>query len=665
MNDATLLAMTDKQFRRVVKEVLTLYRNGQIIELTTSPLACSSLIKHYIFNNEPQTTDILYKAIQSILIWAVEKLRPTDEPDWLAPHWRSYNILYHFYIRGLSWAELAEHMHTSEQNISRWWRPHAVTAIARILQDELKNRSNSGNLKQAMLAERYSHYTSDNAQRFILHFLSIFQQPVPYHLLHDQAQQRQFLSIQKIIRILLEENVLSTDQDGKTLWIQPDLQAYVKKLVSPPERQPWHHIAGQHYLDQQDFIEAAYHFYQANEFNQAAQILVDNYQNIISKFAIKPLQKALGQFTQAQIYDPNLWARLKISNGKVVEDLEDIEAAIVEYRAALQAPDIKVKALAYYCCARVLRFRNSDEALAHYEHGIMLLEERHPEDPLLVKLYANRAWIFLQEQYELDRAEADLLRAQALLKRDDWANGADLYNALGELFYQRNELEQAVEHRLQAWMAANEVQDMDQMMRTVNNVGQDYAALGQYDKALEYLELSKNLAKRSANRLQEGSSYKAIGTCYFWLEDYHKAIRYYKLAQEIFIDIKNYTWLAPISFDLTEAYACLEDIPAAKDLFDKTLTLCREINDISLLRDLDALAKQYPYLKTTRYDLSDRQEAILTYIKENDQITNKVYRELTGISQKQATRDLNELVNWGLLKVEGKGRGTRYIDIPT
>ncbi|MEM7347455.1 MAG: hypothetical protein AAF485_24715, partial [Chloroflexota bacterium] len=179
MNDATLLAMSDKQFRQVVAETLTIYRNGQIIELATSPLACSSLIEHYLLDDEPRTADVLYKALQSILIWAVEKLRPIGDPDWLAPQWRNYNILHHFYIQGRSWGELSEQMYTSEQNISRWWRPHAVTAVARILQDELNHPSHNNHLKQAMLEERYTHYALDESYQFILHFLSIFRHPAP------------------------------------------------------------------------------------------------------------------------------------------------------------------------------------------------------------------------------------------------------------------------------------------------------------------------------------------------------------------------------------------------------------------------------------------------------------------------------------------------------
>ncbi len=666
MNDATLLAMTDAQFRQVVSETLNLYRNGQVVELATSPLACSSLMNHYLLENEPWTSDNLHKALQSVLVWAIEKLRPSGQPDWLAPHWRNYNILFHFYLQGRTWVELSEQMFTSEQNISRWWRPQAIDALAQILKDELLSDSaNNAQIKQAMLANRYSDYATDETRQFILHFLSIFRQPISGQLLYQQAQYHDIASIQPSLRSLFNENIVLADAEGFTFWLRSDLVNYIRNFLSATERLTWHQMAGHHYLEQQHHLEAAYHFYQADSYEASALILVDHYRKIIDNFAIEALQDLLSKFRQSDIDDPNLWARLKIVTGQVVESLEDIEVALDEYRLALQAPDIQIKALAYYRRAKAFRYRNSDEALAHYNHGIMLLEEWYPEDRLLVKLYADRAWIFLQERQDLQRAEADLTRAQTLLQRDDWANRADLYNALGELFYHRNELQKAVEHRVQAWVAANEVQDIDRMVRTSNNVGQDYAALEEYDKALEYLESSVDLSIKAGDKQNQALGYKAIGACFYWLKQYNEAIQFYKLAQEIFIELKNRTWLASVGYDLAEGYAKLNDMPMAKHFFDQTLSLAQEIDHVTVLQDLDNLAYDHPFLIPVSDRLNERQQQVLVYVKEHGQITNRLYRDLTGVSQKQAARDLNELVELGLINIEGKGRGTRYISRST
>ena len=50
----------------------------------------------------------------------------------------------------------------------------------------------------------------------------------------------------------------------------------------------------------------------------------------------------------------------------------------------------------------------------------------------------------------------------------------------------------------------------------------------------------------------------------------------------------------------------------------------------------------------------------MRYIQERGSILNREYRELTGISEQTALRDLEMLVERGVLKKVGKTRGRRY-----
>jgi predicted HTH transcriptional regulator len=56
-----------------------------------------------------------------------------------------------------------------------------------------------------------------------------------------------------------------------------------------------------------------------------------------------------------------------------------------------------------------------------------------------------------------------------------------------------------------------------------------------------------------------------------------------------------------------------------------------------------------------------RQQQALAYVQANGEITNRTYQQLTGVSQKQTVRDLNELVEQGVLTRVGNGRATRYV----
>lgn len=59
--------------------------------------------------------------------------------------------------------------------------------------------------------------------------------------------------------------------------------------------------------------------------------------------------------------------------------------------------------------------------------------------------------------------------------------------------------------------------------------------------------------------------------------------------------------------------------------------------------------------------LNERQIKAILYVKEKACITNREYRELTGLSDEGSRRELNELVSKGILRREGKGRSVRYI----
>ncbi len=64
------------------------------------------------------------------------------------------------------------------------------------------------------------------------------------------------------------------------------------------------------------------------------------------------------------------------------------------------------------------------------------------------------------------------------------------------------------------------------------------------------------------------------------------------------------------------------------------------------------------YLRTMGLD--ERQMKAVLFVKESGSITNREFRELTGVSDEMARRALSGLTEKGLLAVKGKGRSVRY-----
>jgi Fic family protein len=72
--------------------------------------------------------------------------------------------------------------------------------------------------------------------------------------------------------------------------------------------------------------------------------------------------------------------------------------------------------------------------------------------------------------------------------------------------------------------------------------------------------------------------------------------------------------------------------------------------------DAEALVRRY----NDFFDLSGRQSAALQYLILEKEMTNQLYQQLTAVSKATATRDLQDMVNQGVLMVTGKGAGVEY-----
>lgn len=59
--------------------------------------------------------------------------------------------------------------------------------------------------------------------------------------------------------------------------------------------------------------------------------------------------------------------------------------------------------------------------------------------------------------------------------------------------------------------------------------------------------------------------------------------------------------------------------------------------------------------------LNNRQLQLIAYVREHGRITNRAYRELTGLSDEAARKEIAGLLDLGILEQVGKGRSTAYV----
>jgi two-component system NtrC family response regulator len=81
----------------------------------------------------------------------------------------------------------------------------------------------------------------------------------------------------------------------------------------------------------------------------------------------------------------------------------------------------------------------------------------------------------------------------------------------------------------------------------------------------------------------------------------------------------------------------------------------------AILADTTSLRELSPSDRLPQWGLRPRQLRTIDFIKNHGFITNRYYSQLNDISERQALRELTEMVASGVLQRIGKGRACRYV----
>ncbi|MGB0388942.1 MAG: DeoR family transcriptional regulator [Ardenticatenaceae bacterium] len=663
-NDAILLDKSADEFGLLVEEGLRCNRDEPLSELSQLGLAYSSLVEDCFLGGETVSDKLRALGVLSVLCWGIDQLRPDGEHSWFDNKWRLYNVLYYPYIMGMRFPVLAKKMALTDANLYKRVRPKALKALSRVLRREVKSGTHVEERKEYALAARYEGLSSEARQ--LARMAALFGTPMPEKLLYQLAEEEGISNISASVRRLLRANLLRSLDEGAKVELHPEIRAYLLTLLSPEERERWHHVAGEYYLTQQDYLEAACHFRRmGNEegYHLAAQTVIEHQTSITNQHPMEELSEFLSKFSDHELPD-TLWFQLKMVSGDVAIAREKVDVAIAEYGQALRAEQIDMKALAYYKRAEAYRRRDLDQALLHYNEGIKLLAKSTPPCPRLTECYIGRAWFFTQARQDLERAEQDLQHAQKFIGNDDPTIKWALHNAFAGLYARREEPQAAqavIDHRLQAWLAAEETQDLVLRMKTAINLGFDYAELLQeYQKALQYITLSQEIAVKMGDRQMEGLSTKYVGNCYYWLKQHDVAIAHYKQAHTILLEAGNLNWLISTCVDLAGIHGEIGALPEAKRYFDEGVRLAKRLGHLRYLQEFEKIASKCPGLPPVDADLNPRQLNALDYVKQHGKITKREYVELTRVSPATANRDLKDMCKKHFLLRKGQKRGTYY-----
>ncbi|MEI1376940.1 tetratricopeptide repeat protein, partial [Nostoc sp.] len=266
-------------------------------------------------------------------------------------------------------------------------------------------------------------------------------------------------------------------------------------------------------------------------------------------------------------------------NGKRRFDFQPLILEYVRYQAGDQS-EAHQKAIDYYCSiAKQPPWKTKDdvkEYLEIFDHFYQLQDYnsafysiRICDDFLTLRgYYADQVELYGQLVSKWGEIGA----------RENWNYQAALillgntYNSLGQ--YQR-----AIEFLQQSLEIKREIGDRDGEGVSLGNLGNAYNLLGQYQRAIEFYQQSLEIKREIGDRNGEGKSLGSLGNAYNSLGQYQRAIEFLQQSLEISREIGDRNGEGKSLNNWGNAYNSLGQYQRAIEFYQESLEIKREIGD--------------------------------------------------------------------------------------
>lgn len=658
---------------------------------------------------KPRDSDL----IKLFLAWTVESLRPPADVPPTADVVRDFTILWAYYRQGDAAKTVYQALGGTESTFRTNWCKEATAAAADLLYERWHATV------ETPIGQQWQLYALRHqlppALHPVLYLLTVSTTPwsaawlrqLPLSLpttphatttfalppLAGSEPARQALPITAALDWLVRVGWLPAADDALADWmvaLPPALRAQLHNNLTPEERQNGHRLAAHCALLAQDGLTAAWHWLQAGEAQAAIHLLLEH---STALFAVDELDNdpaaaktpltAQAQATLAQLLDQApqqavdaaQWGQIKRLRGRIAqlqarqlqvatpaERAELFQRTLTEYQEALHfLPQGADKAAVHYQLAELAFALDSALAEQHLRQCIELLTAAPTARALLVRAYIKRAWLAIQQRPDLTAAEASLKHARLLLDAlPDRAPilWSDWYNAWGTLYFCKGEFTKGVDALAQGIALLREQPNQARLCMMLHNQGLEFSTRpqGEQQIALHYLQQSLAIAVRINHVQLQMLCYKAIGGCYFHLQQYDAAIHYYNQAYALIPADSDFK--VHLCYDLAEAHILQVTPTAAITYFHQGLALAHQMALQDLIAAYHDLAAQSPWLWIDSY--KPRMDAAIRLLLTQGQLKSQEYAQAATINEKTALKDLQSLVAQTILLQAGKARATTY-----
>ena len=174
------------------------------------------------------------------------------------------------------------------------------------------------------------------------------------------------------------------------------------------------------------------------------------------------------------------------------------------------------------------------------------------------------------------------------LKVDNKKYMAQALNTQGISFAIRGNYEKAIEYYEMSLEIREEIGDKKAMGSSYNNIGLIYSNQGNYEKALEYQVKSLKILEEIGDKRATGNTYQNIGNIYAYQGNYEKALEYYEKSLKIVEEIGDKKAVGTSYNNIGNIYVEQGNYEKALAYLLKSKKISEEINVIT---GLDGTAK--------------------------------------------------------------------------
>jgi tetratricopeptide (TPR) repeat protein len=468
---------------------------------------------------------------------------------------------------------------------NRTWRSDEVS--------EFINRAFGEKVEEYLVRNVYE--TLSVEEQKVLKAISIFRAPIDEEAIGEVLIEENMENVDHLLDGLVRKYaVQESDYREKYLHALLGEFCYDRLRADASYRTRLHKNAGRYYHDQEDYLEAAHHYFEAKEYQKSAETIINNLEQLIYAGQSSAIMGQLGKLGP-QLLDAETWTSVCIAMGDACMIAGEYDAAIESYQAVLEADPLLLSPREVADAERKIgegyeRKGQYDQALEHYHEGIQILSDDFSVET--ARIYGNLSWIYAN-QGECEKAIGNAQLGLKIVEGTGYEKeAAECYNTIGFVYLQKGDYDRAIEHYTKALEARERIGDRLGLAGSYIKLGMAYKYKGEYDKALKYYTDSLATSEEIGDIFHIALSHGELGFVQDVKSNYDEAIWHYDKALALFNRLGNKPFVAITYNNLGEAYRGKGEYDQATKHLDMALEMYIDFEDKEGLADVHRILSE-------------------------------------------------------------------------